>query len=238
MEVHRIRQADGTVPTMKGNKNSKYEFPENEAHLLHVAIQPGGFDQTTGQRVANAFVQKFTPAEYKQAEANRVFASKELEIYHDPGAVTLSVDGKLSKEAAKPSNDNSSVSNATKIKASDNPLDAARQEYKALSGKDAPKSWNQVKLSDEIENVKAERLDAGLPAEPTPGVGPAQPGGGQQSNTVEQTQEQKDAAKKLDQGKSDHHLDRQEGDTNKGEGDSTGAGLGSANSTGTAVDPL
>lgn len=143
---------------MEGNKDSSYLFPQVEKHLVHARIQNGGFDATTGKRTSTAYEQKFTVAEFNQAEKSRSFSGRDVIILHDPEYV-----GESDKDSDESIIEATlSGKNEDKVKAS-NPLEAARTMYATLAGKEAPKSWNSVKLSNEIKNAQQALIDAGNP---------------------------------------------------------------------------
>jgi hypothetical protein len=153
MEALRIQQSDGTVEQVAGNKNSAYKFPKTESKFVHVTIQPGGFSSETGQPLSDAYVQKFTPEEFKHSEINRAFAGKTIEVLHDPSM------------EAKTSVDGSDIKGQTLTTGIEDgkrdyrtPLQAAREMYEQLSGEVADPSWGQVRLSNEIKLAQAKLL--------------------------------------------------------------------------------
>ena len=73
---------------MKGNKDSKYEFPSNEKDLVHVTLGKKQFSPSTGKKVHKDYPQKFDLRGWK----NFLYHPNGLEvvkIHHlPPGATT------------------------------------------------------------------------------------------------------------------------------------------------------
>lgn len=77
-------QMAGEAQKVKANKNSEYEIPANEEHLVHVVIETKNFDTATGEKLSVPFVQSFYPLEFKRMEDQGAFSGKDVEVIHEP----------------------------------------------------------------------------------------------------------------------------------------------------------
>jgi len=77
-------QMSGVNETVTANKDSEYQIPKNEEHLVHVEIETPNYNQVTGEKTSVPFVQSFYPFEFAKMEKDGAFAGKDVKIIHQP----------------------------------------------------------------------------------------------------------------------------------------------------------
>lgn len=90
-------QMSGEVEMVDANKNSEYQIPVHEQHLVHAVIETKSFDSNTGVKTSVPITQVFYPAEFLQMEKENAFVGKDVEIVHKPeglGAIKLKPEDK------------------------------------------------------------------------------------------------------------------------------------------------
>lgn len=81
-----LDQMSDVNETVTANKDSKFEIPVNEQHLVHVEIETPNYNQLTGQKTSVPFVQSFYPIEFARMEKDGAFAGKDVKVIHEPTA--------------------------------------------------------------------------------------------------------------------------------------------------------
>lgn len=132
----------GEVATVSGNRNSDYELPEHEQHLIHASIEAPLYSQQTGQKISTPRVQKFSENEFKHTKESRVFEGYEIEILHAPES--FSNEGKAAKRS-------------TAASSSEAPVFTEKQKlqarYTEVLGTEAPANLSIAKLKEAIDNA-------------------------------------------------------------------------------------
>lgn len=65
-----------------------YKVDKSEAHLVHVELEIPNFDQSTGAKLSNGFVQKYGVKEFEAAKANGGFTGYATKVLHSPSDTT------------------------------------------------------------------------------------------------------------------------------------------------------
>lgn len=112
-------QMNGEQEFVTGNKNSEFEIPAVEQHLIHANIELKTFNTATGTKTSVPRLQTFYPAEFKKMEDQGAFIGYSVDIIHEPEEVKRVKDVREDKsnlsEAANLEQNNADVLN--KIKA-------------------------------------------------------------------------------------------------------------------------
>lgn len=77
-------QMNDEAETIKGNKNSDFDIPAVEKHLIHANIELKSFNSATGEKTSVARLQSFYPKDFERMEKEGAFKGYSVEIVHQP----------------------------------------------------------------------------------------------------------------------------------------------------------
>ncbi len=152
MEELKYKQQNGIVETVKANKDSSYEIPEHEQHLIHAEIEIKQFDTASGAKTSIEKVQTFYPKEFADMVSSGGFKGYSVKVIHDP---------KLeSEKVEKPSKAKAGKVESEKVekpltKKEQKELDSVRAEYKTLYG-EADETLSLEEMQELIDLKKSE----------------------------------------------------------------------------------
>ena len=133
-----------------------YQLPEAEKDHYHVVAEARLFNQTTGEKISNPVVHKYTKEAFEFNKKHHGFDGQTVHILHNP---TKTV-------AEKETEDDFDVMTVAQLK----------EAYKEITGEDAPKNIRRDDLLEKVkEAANVERKDNNDPltlTPKTPGLNP------------------------------------------------------------------